>query len=116
MLQNGKKTNRNALRKMGPKQKNTLQRQPRSHGKKGKEKQFQRYIEEKVNLYNPDITELEKPEDAIRIFIKQKITEETTKQKPILREHKGSGKKWVIHTDGSCKDGNTSEARAGAGT
>ena len=42
-----------------------------------RKKQFQKYIEEKTNLYNLDITEKDKPEDAIRIFIKQKITEET---------------------------------------
>ena len=34
----------------------------------------------------------------------------------MLREHNGSGKNWVIYTDGSCKDGNTSKVRAGAGT
>ena len=81
-----------------------------------RKKQFQKYIEEKKNLYNPDITEKDKPEDAIRIFIKQKIMEETAKQKPVLRKHKGSGKKWVIYTDSSCKDGNTSKARARVGT
>ena len=34
----------------------------------------------------------------------------------MLREHNGSGRNWVIYTDGSCKDSNISKARAGAGT
>ena len=63
------------------------------HTEKRKQ-QFQKYIEGKTNLYNPDITEKDEPEDAIRIFTKQKITEETAKQKPVLREHNGSGKNW----------------------
>ena len=46
----------------------------------------------------------------------QKITEEMTKHKPILREHIGDGRPWKICTDGSCKDGNTSKARARART
>ena len=82
------------------------------HTEKRKQ-QFQKYIEGKTNLYNPDITE---KDDAIRMFAKQKITEETAKQKLVLREHNGSGKNWVIYTDGSCKDGNTSKARARART
>ena len=113
-LKIAKKTNKNALRKWDP-NKRTPYKDNLDHMEKRK-KQFQRYTKEKANLYNPDITEKEKPEDAIRIFIKQNITEETAKQKPILREHKGSGKKWIIHTDSSCKDGNTSKARAGART
>ena len=36
-----------------------------------------------------------------RIFTNQKITEEIAKQKPVLREHDGSGKNWIIYTDGS---------------
>lgn len=45
----------------------------------------------------------------------QKIIEEVTKHKLILREHEKSGKTWRIYTDGSCKDGNTSKARARVG-
>ena len=36
------------------------------HTEKRKQ-QFQKYIEGKTNLYNPDITEKDKPEDAIKI-------------------------------------------------
>ena len=99
---------------MGPKQR-TPYKDNLDHTEKRKQ-QFQKYIEGKTSLYNPDITEKDKPEDAIRIFAKQKITEETAKQKPVLREHNRSEKNWVIYTDGSCKDGNTSKARAGAET
>ena len=95
--------------------KNTSYKDSLDHTIKRKER-HKDYIEGEENLYNPDVTEREQPEIATRVSMKQKITEEKAKHKPILKKHEGDRKTWRIFTDGSYKDGNTSKARDGAGT
>lgn len=53
--------------------------------------------EETTNLYNTDVTERNNPEKGIRIFTKQKNTEEETIRKPIYRRHETTGKSWEVH-------------------
>ena len=56
-----------------------------------------------------------KPEKAIRIFLK-KPEEGEESLKPVHRKHMYLQKQWTLHTDRACLEGNTSRARAGAGT
>ena len=65
--------------------------------------------------YNPDVTEKGDPEKAIRIFLrKPKKGEENLK--PVHRKHTYPQKQWTLYMDGACLEGNTSRAKAGAGT
>ena len=66
-------------------------------------------------LYNPDITEKGEPEKAIRIFL-NKPEEGEKKLKTVHRKHTYPPEQWTLYTDGACLEGNTSKARAGAGT
>jgi len=66
-------------------------------------------------LYNPDITEKGEPEKAIRIFL-NKMEEGEDTLKPVYRKHTFPQTQWTLYTDGTCLEGNTSRARAGAGT
>jgi ribonuclease HI len=94
--------------------KNTPYKDNLDHTKNRKEK-YNRTIKRDKNIYNPDITEKQNPENAIRIFTENKITEEETNATPRYRKHNNTGKNWIVYTDGSCKNGNTKEAKAGIG-
>ena len=66
-------------------------------------------------LYNPDIIEKGEPEKAIRIFLnKPKKGEEDLN--PVHRKHTYPQEQWTLYTDGAFLEGNTSKARARAGT
>src|SRR5882724_6870327 len=64
-----------------------------------KRKEANESIRSGPTLYNPDVTE--KGDENL---------------KPVHRKHTYPQKQWTLYTDGACLEGNTSIAKAGAGT